>query len=309
MKIAFIFPGQGAQYPGMGKEVLQAYPQIRETLQEGDDILKRNLSKIFLEGSKEELTRTLNAQPAIYLLSVAYTRLLKSLFPRLQPSFAAGLSLGEYTALATSGIFDEALGLKIVQERARLMTEACQARPGAMAAVVGLSEQEIESLVKGSGMPHDLWAANFNAPTQAVVSGTLKGVEEGTRLACARGAKVIPLSVEGAFHSGLMQRAQERLADVIQATPFHSSSVKVAMNASGGFASGVEEMKELLIRQVTQPVRWQGCMETLEKEGTELFVEIGCGKTLSGLNRKILKVPTLSFEKPQDLDLIAKEAL
>lgn len=309
MKVAFLFPGQGAQYPGMGQEVYDAYAIVRETLEEGDDLLKRSLSKILLKGPEEELTLTYNSQPAIYILSLAYTRLLRSLFPHLKPSFAAGLSLGEYTALATSGYLEEASTLTLVEKRGRLMAEACLKHPGTMAAVLGLSQSEIEHLVKEAHLPHDLWAANFNAPGQTVLSGTFKGVERGSELAKERGAKkVIPLTVQGAFHSGLMQYAQDRLAETLRALPFNTSTIQVPMNALGGFPVSLEERKELLIRQVTESVRWQTCIEALEKEGVDFYLEIGCGKTLSSLNKRIgVKAPTLSFEKLVDLESIAKE--
>lgn len=308
-KIAFLFPGQGAQYPGMGKEVYQAYPLVRETLEEGDERLGRGLSKIILNGPEEELTLTYNSQPAIYLLSLAYSRLLKSLFPELRAHYAAGLSLGEYTALVTSGYIDELSTAALVEKRGRFMAEACQKHPGTMAAVLGLSQTEIENLVKEAALPHDLWAANFNAPGQTVLSGTLKGVERGSALAREKGAKkVIPLTVQGAFHSGLMQSAEERLADLLHTVTWRESPIQVPMNASGGFPSSLAERKELLVRQVTHPVRWQECMATLENEGIDLYIEMGCGKTLSSLNKWMkVKGRTLNFENLGDLETLSKE--
>lgn len=308
-KIAFLFPGQGAQYPGMGVDLYQAYPQVRETFEEGNDLLKRNLSKIILNGPEEELTLTYNSQPAIYLLSLAYLKVLKSLFPDLKPQFAAGLSLGEYTALTAAGILDEAKGMVLVEKRGRLMGEACQKHPGTMAAILGLSQNEVETLVNQAQLPCDLWAANFNAPGQTVLSGTLKGVERGCELARKMGAKkVIPLTVQGAFHSGLMKGIEDPFAEKVGEVPLNKSSIKVPMNASGGYFSNLDEVKELLVKQISHPVRWQENIETLEKDGVDLYLEIGCGRTLSSLNKRIgVKAPTLNFEKMEDLELIAKE--
>ena len=308
-KIAFLFPGQGAQYPGMGKSLFDAYPIVRETFEEGNDLLKRHLSKIILQGPEEELTLTYNSQPAIYLLSLAYLKVLKALFPDLQPQFCAGLSLGEYTALGASGTLPLDKGMILVEKRGRLMAEACQKHPGTMAAVLGLDQKEIEALVKEASLPHDLWAANFNAPGQTVLSGTLKGVERGSELAKQRGAKkVIPLTVQGAFHSGLMKSAEAPLEEKIEEISFQKSSIKVPMNASGHYFNSLGEMKALLVKQVTHPVRWQENIETLEKEGIDLYLEIGCGKTLSSLNKRIgVKAPTLNFEKLEDLEQLAKE--
>ena len=164
--VALLFPGQGAQYPGMGKDLYEAHAIIRETLEEGDEVLGRFLSRIMLNGPAEELTQTINSQPAIYLLSLAMTRLLRQLFPLFRHRYAAGLSLGEYTAIATSGLLDEREALRLVDRRGRLMAEACDKHPGTMAAVLGLDQKEIEALVKEAGLPNDLWAANFNSPGQ-----------------------------------------------------------------------------------------------------------------------------------------------
>lgn len=307
--IALLFPGQGAQYPGMGKDLYEAHAIIRETFEEGDEVLGRSLSKIILNGPQEELTKTINSQPAIYLLSLAMTRLLKQQLPALAPKFAAGLSLGEYTAVATSGYLNEWEALKIVETRGKLMAEACEQHPGTMAAILGLSQKEVEALVKESNLPHDLWAANFNSPGQTVISGTLKGVERGSELAREKGAKkVIPLTVHGAFHSGLMKSAQDRLEETIFAATFKEGKNPVVMNASAAIPASLDEMKRGLVLQVTHSVRWQESMEKLDQEGVDLFIEIGCGKTLSALNKRMgVKASTLTFEKLDDLELIAKE--
>lgn len=307
--IALIFPGQGSQSTGMGKALYEAYPLVKEILQEGDERLGRHLSRTMFEGPEEELTKTATSQPAIYLLSYALDRLLKSLFPQVKNKYAAGLSLGEYTALASSRMINEWEGLSLVAERGRLMEEACEKHPGTMAAILGLSQQEIEQLVKVANLPHDLWAANFNSPGQTVISGTEKGIEVGSKLAKERGAKkVIPLKVHGAFHSGLMKSAQDRLKERIDLASFEMSEVQVVMNTSGNFPQDVSEVKGLLTDQVTHSVRWQESIERLEQQGVDLYIEVGAGKTLSSLNKRIgVKSLTLSIENPSDIELIAKE--
>lgn len=308
-KIAFLFPGQGAQYVGMGRDFYESDPTVRQTFEEADDLLGRHLSKIVLSGQPEELTLTSNSQPAIYLLSIAYLRSLKQHFPFLKPSFAAGLSLGEYSALACAGILSEQAGLKLVEKRGRYMSEACDQSKGAMSAILGLSQAEVEKLVAEAKAPNDLWAANFNSPGQTVISGTLKGIEIGTELAQARGAKkVIPLQVHGAFHSGLMKPAEIKLRESVLAATFYPSEIKVVMNASGTFAASLDETREWLIKQVVSPVRWQESIQKLTEQNVDLFVEIGCGKTLSALNKRNgVLAPTLSIEKFSDLELFAKE--
>lgn len=307
--ISFLFPGQGSQSIGMGKELIAAYPILKDVLQEGDERLGRHLSKTMREGPEEELTKTATSQPAIYLLSLAYSRLLKSLFPHLKNKFAAGLSLGEYSALASAGMIDDWKGLELVAERGRLMGEACDQNPGTMAAILGLSQLDIEKMVKEANLPHDLWAANFNSPGQTVVSGTTRGIEVGAKLARERGAKkVIPLTVHGAFHSGLMRSAQQKLQDKIEAAAFVMTDVKVVMNASASFPQHADEVKKLLIAQVTEAVRWQESIEKLENEGVDLYIEVGSGKTLSSLNKRIgVKAPTFNLETPADIELLAKE--
>jgi [acyl-carrier-protein] S-malonyltransferase len=310
-KIALLFPGQGAQYAGMGKALYDAYPQVKALFERADAELKMPLSKWILEGPEEELTKTSISQPAIYLVSLAVLTCLKSRFPQLTPFYAAGLSLGEYSALAAAGAFDPWEGLKLVAARGRFMGEACESTPGAMAALLGLSQQEVESFVKEADLPNDLWAANFNAPGQTVISGTLAGVEKGTALAKEKGAKkVIPLKVHGAFHSGLMRQAQPRLKEKIDAVSFHSPEIRVVMNASADIAKNESEFKSLLVDQIILPVRWQESIERLDRDGVDLYLELGCGKTLAALNKRIgVKGMTVSIETPEDLDLLEKELI
>lgn len=302
--IAFLFPGQGAQYPGMSKDFYEHFAVARETFEEANDLLKKDLTSIVLDGPQDVLTETCNSQAGIYVASLAILRTIQKQFPDLKPAFCAGLSLGEYTAVTAAGYLSFAEGLPLVQNRGQFMNDACVKYPGTMAVVLGLDGPAVEQMVKEVNLPQDLWAANFNCPGQVVISGTLKGIAAGTEAAKAKGAKrVMPLPVHGAFHSGLMQEAEERLAEHVHHTPLRQGSAKLVMNVSGNVVSDLAEMRSLLIRQVTSPVRWEQGINIASKEGVDLFVEIGCGKALSGFNKRIgVSAPTLSVEKVADLE-------
>lgn len=308
-KIAFLFPGQGAQYAGMAKDFFENFAEARETFEEADDILKRKLSSIILQGPDPLLTETKNSQVGIYVASLAILRVIKKKIAGLKPTFCAGLSLGEYTALIAAGKISFEAGLQLVQHRGQFMNDACEDTKGTMAVILGLDGPIVEKMVKEVGMPNDLWAANFNCPGQVVISGTLAGIEAGTVAAKAKGAKrVLPLQVHGAFHSGLMRSAEERLADYVNAAPLVISDVDLVMNVTGKIAKEDKEIRSNLIKQVTHPVRWEEGIRTLGEMGTDLFIEIGCGKTLSGFNKRIgLPVPTLSVEKIEELETLANE--
>lgn len=308
--IAYLFPGQGAQYPGMGKDFFDSYPIVRSTFEEANDLLGRDLTSIVIDGPVELLTETRNSQTGIYVVSLAYLRLIQELFPELKPSMCAGLSLGEYTAATAAGYLTFSDALPLVQHRGQYMNDACEATEGTMAVVLGLSAEQVEELVKDANLPDDLWAANFNCPGQVVVSGTVKGIEAATALAKDRGAKrVLPLQVHGAFHSGLMLQAQERLAEHVAQVALHKPAAQFVMNVSGDFVKEEDKVREQLIKQVTSPVRWQQGIEAMEATGLDLYLEMGPGKTLAGFNKRIgAKAPTISIEKVEDLKKL-EEAL
>lgn len=302
MKQAFIFPGQGAQYVGMGKDFCDSFLVAKETFQEADDLLGFHLSKLIFEGPEETLTQTKNSQVAIFVTSVALLRTLQQQIPSAHPSVCAGLSLGEYTALHASGRLGFQETLRLVRERARLMNEACEKVPGTMAAVLGLDAQGIEEAVKGL---EGVWIANYNAPGQTVISGTKAGIERAALLLKERGAKrVIPLAVHGAFHSGLMQIAQDGLAPFVQAAPLGTSSIELVMNVPGNYVKAEGEIRRHLMAQVTQSVRWEQGIEAMKAAGVEHFLEIGCGKTLTGLNKKMGILSMASVEKVGDLEFV-----
>lgn len=307
-KIAFMFPGQGAQYPGMAKDFAETFAVARQTFEEADDLLGRNLSDIIFNGPETLLTETRNSQAGIYVASMAILRTINSLFPDLVPHMCAGLSLGEYTALTASGRLNFAEGLHLVHKRGQFMNDACEATKGAMAVILGLDAETVEALVKEVNLPNDLWAANFNCPGQIVISGTLKGIEAGSIAAKAKGAKrVLPLPVHGAFHSGLMQLAEDRLAPYIKEAPFNESKIELIMNVTGAPALDSKEIRHNLISQVTHAVRWEQGVRYMMKTGVDLFVELGCGKTLAGFNKRIGAAPCISVENVKDIAILEEQ--
>lgn len=307
-KIAFIFPGQGSQYPGMGKDFVETYSTARLTFEEGDEVLKRKLSEIVLKGSDTTLTETKNSQPGIYLFSMAIWRVIREIFPQ-QPYVCAGLSLGEYTALTASESLSFIDCLPLIQKRAQFMNEACEVHKGTMAAIIGLEGNAVDQIVKEVNLPKDLWVANYNCPGQVVLSGTIQGIERGIQAARLHGAKkVLPLQVSGAFHSGLMHKAEERLTEYIHQAPLKRGLSLMVMNVPGDFVSDIATMRHCLIKQVTSSVRWEQGVCAMDKAGVDLFVEIGPGKTLAGMNKRIgVKAPTYSVETVKDLEKLMEE--
>lgn len=306
-RITFLFPGQGAQVVGMGKEFYDAYPKVREAFQHAEDILGRHLIKTLFEGPDDSLNLTVNSQPALFVHSLALLEVLRNELP-VSAQNALGLSLGEYSAFVAAGILPYEETLRTVDKRGQLMGEACVKNPGTMAVVMGLDSDVVQRIVKDADLPNDLWAANFNAPGQIVISGTRKGIEKGAELLKEAGAKrVLPLSVQGAFHSGLMKSAEEALAPYIEALPVSKSDMRVVMNVTADYAKDAGSIKQNLILQVSSPVRWSESITKIDSE-TDLYIEIGSGQTLKGLNKRIgVKGITVNLEKPQDLELIQKE--
>lgn len=306
-RIAFLFPGQGAQAVGMGKDFYDTFKEARLVFEEGDDILQRHLSKTVFEGPLPLLTETRNSQTGIYVTSMSLLAVLQKQLPELRPHVVAGLSLGEYTAFTAGGKLSFKQCLPLVQTRADLMNEACETTKGTMAAVFGLSSDVVDEVVKALDLPQDLWVANYNCPGQTVISGTLKGVEKGIEALKAKGARrVIALQVHGAFHSGLMHSAKEKLREKILPLAFEDSSSEIVMNVPGESVRDKNAMRTFLIEQVTSPVKWEQSIRSM-KESVDLYVEIGCGKVLQGLNRQMgVLAPTVTINKVEDLEELVK---
>lgn len=310
-KIALLFPGQGAQYVGMGKDFYTQFAQARHLFEEADDILSHKLTDTIFNATEAELTQTKNSQPAIFVVSLAILKVLESLFGNFAPKACAGLSLGEYCALVASGYATFQEALVIVQKRGLFMHQACEEIPGTMAVVLGLDDNTVESLVASCNLPNDLWTANFNCPGQVVISGTKKGIEAATPVLLENGAKrVLPLQVHGAFHSGLMQPAKEKLKPFIDACHLTKGQVKLAMNTPGDFVEEIDQVKNFLVNQVTSPVRWHRAVRAIDTSGVDLFCEVGCGKTLAGMNKRLgLQAPTISIETVGDIQTLEKALL
>lgn len=285
MSYALLFPGQGAQAVGMGKELAEAFPQSKKIFEQADALLESSLSRLCWEGPAEELTRTEWCQPALYVTSLAALAALEAQGAKpLAPKAAAGLSLGEYTALAAAGVFSFEDGLRLVHLRGQAMEEAARAQAGTMASVLGLELPDLESLCVGTGAQ----VANINSPGQLVISGPTQAVQAVAERAKAKGAKrVIPLEVGGAFHSQLMAPAGDRLKAAAASVVIRAPRFPVASNVTGAFHEGPDLVCQRLVEQLTRPVQWIACMQTLIQSGITLFIEMGSGSVLKGLAKKI----------------------
>ncbi|MDX8431524.1 MAG: ACP S-malonyltransferase [Candidatus Algichlamydia australiensis] len=303
-KIAFIFPGQGAQYPGMGRDFYHQFPEVKEMVDRADEILGYSLSEMIFEGSSEDLKQTRYSQPAIFITSLAILKVIQDKFPVLVPSYTLGLSLGEYTAMVAAGILPFEEGLKLVQARADAMQKASEATPGTMAAVLGLDPDLVEEVLEKMRPDNAIWIANLNCPSQVVIAGTKEAVEAANEPLIEKGAKrVVPLNVSGAFHTPLMQPAAEELGQKVESVTLHQSETRLLMNAAGDFVEDLDEMRKLLLEQVMQPVLWEKSIHAVMEQGIDLFLEVGPGKTLCGMLRKINReLNTLNVENIEDLD-------
>lgn len=284
-RVAFMFPGQGSQKVGMGKEFYDNYSSVKELFQKADQVLNKNLTEIMFTGPQELLTETENAQPALLLSSIAiHTLLLKE---EIQPVMTVGHSLGEYSALVASGSIPLAKALPLVATRGKLMEEAFPKGQGTMAAVLGLSEAEInKALQKITDEIVDL--ANLNCPGQIVISGSKAGIEQASVLLKEHGAKrVLPLSVSGPFHSRLMKSANGKFAKYLDEVEINDASVPVYANVSALPVKESDAIKDLLIKQLYSPVRFEESIRHMIDQGVDAFVEVGNGKVLSGLLKKI----------------------
>ncbi len=285
---AYVFPGQGAQYPGMGKDLYERYPQARALFDEADSILGYALTRVMFEGSEEELKETKVTQPAIFVHSLAMVSLLGDAF---RPDAVAGHSLGEFTALVANKTLSFGDGLRLVYQRAMAMQKACELVPSTMAAIIGLDDSIIEEVC--DDIDDIVVPANYNCPGQVVISGTETGIFKAMEELQKRGAKrTVKLQVGGAFHSPLMEPAREELAGAIENTAFANPLCPVYQNVTATPVTDPAEIKKNLVAQLTSPVRWTQSVQRMIADGIDTFTEAGPGKVLQGLIRKIDRTVT-----------------
>ncbi|HEV3468842.1 MAG TPA: ACP S-malonyltransferase [Pyrinomonadaceae bacterium] len=287
MPLAYIFPGQGSQSPGMGRELAESFPAARAVFEEADEALGFRLSELCFNGPAEDLQLTENTQPAILAVSVAALRAMESEgFPR--PDFVAGHSLGEYSALVAAGALSLGDAVRTVRRRGRYMQEAVPVGEGAMAAVLGAELEAVRAACEEARREGEVCSpANINSPGQVVIAGSAAAVERAVPLLKERGAKrAVPLKVSAPFHCALMLPAQERLAADLAGVEFKDLAVPLVTNVDAASVDTGARARESLVRQVSQPVRWRESVELLAREGVETFVEVGPGKVLSGLVRQ-----------------------
>ncbi len=287
--VAFVFPGQGSQYPGMGKDLADNFPIARQVFEEASDALGLDMAALCFRGSEEELKLTANTQPAILTHSIASLRVVRE-ETGLKPSFAAGHSLGEYSALVCAGAFSFADAVRTVRLRGTFMQEAVPVGKGAMAAVLGLQRDEVEEVCREAAQGEIVSPANFNSPGQVVIAGHAIAVDRAIDIAKSRGAKrALPLPVSAPFHCSLMAPAGERLRGVLEKLAISPMEIPVVTNVEALPNEQADRVRDLLVRQVSAPVRWDESVEKMAALGAERFVEIGPGKVLSGLIKRIVK--------------------
>lgn len=307
MTLALLFPGQGSQQSGMGRDLARATPTARKVFEEADEILGFGLSDLMWHGPQEELTETRNAQPAILVHSVAVHRVLEE---HLGPvAFAAGHSLGEFSAHVAAGSLAFSDALRAVRLRGELMFQAGEARPGTMAAILGLPDDEVEGVCRrvegGICVP-----ANFNSEGQVVVSGDRAGVDEAMKRASEAGARrVVELNVSGAFHSPLMEPAVRGLQERLEETPFADPRIPVVSNVTAEPVRTGSQARDLLVRQLTSPVRWAASVGTMVEQGADRFLELGSGTVLCGLNRRnARRLPCTAIGTPEEVEAFMEAA-
>ncbi|WP_336065583.1 ACP S-malonyltransferase [Nitratireductor rhodophyticola] len=306
MSIAFTFPGQGSQAVGMGRDLADAFPEARDVFQEVDDALSQKLSKVMWEGPEDELTLTANAQPALMAVSIAAMRVMEKggLSLKDRVSYVAGHSLGEYSALCAAGTFSLADTARLLRIRGNAMQAAVPVGEGAMAAIIGLEAADVEAVCSAAGKEGVCQIANDNGGGQLVISGARSAVEEAAKLASEKGAKrAIMLPVSAPFHSALMQPAAEAMREALADVRKHAPAVPVVANVTVSPLSDPEEIAERLVEQVTGRVRWRETVGWFGENGVETLYEIGSGKVLSGLARRINRdLAAVPVNTPADIE-------
>ena len=280
---AYVFPGQGAQFVGMGKDLYENHSQAKELFEKANEILGFRITDLMFNGTDEDLKQTKVTQPAIFLHSVIMAKMLGESF---QPAMTAGHSLGEISALVACNVLSFEDGLKLVQKRANAMQKACEAEPSTMAAILGLEDEIVEEVC--DGIDEIVVPANYNSPGQLVISGSFKGIDRAVEALSAKGAKrALKLAVGGAFHSPLMEPARKELADAINSTTFNKPICPVYQNVNAEANTDPEQIKVNLIAQLTAPVRWTQTMKNMIANGAQTFIEVGPGSVLQGLVKKV----------------------
>lgn len=294
VKVAYLFPGQGSQKAGMGRDLYEHFDSSRAIFDEADRVLGFSLSKLCFEGPEDDLCQTINAQPALVTVSYACLKAAQEVGADRMPYpvFVAGHSLGEYTALAAAGVLAFGDTVLLARERGRLMHEAGQLNPGTMAAIIGLDETSVAEICRETGT----YIANINCPGQIAISGAKENMAQAVALAEAKKVRAIPLQVSGAFHTPLMQSAAQGIGQAISQFSFNKPDVPVVANTSAEPLTDAVQVKSELLRQLTQSVQWQKSIEYMAKNGVSTFIEIGPGKVLTGLVKRIDKnVKTLNM--------------
>lgn len=287
-KIAFIFPGQGSQYIGMGRDIFDNYPEAQRIFEEADQVLGRCISSLCFQGPEDQLKDTRNSQPSILTTSVAVHKVLE--LEGIKPDFAAGHSLGEYSALVAAGAISFAEALRLINRRGQLMAEADPLQQGTMAAVIGLEREILNDCLRSVNEEQagPVEAANYNSPGQIVVSGAKNGIEKLKALVAEKGGRFIPLQVSGAFHSTFMKKAADTFQDDLQKASWRELTVPVVANVTARPVT-TPELVGSLYRQLYSPVQWEDSLQFMAGQGVQTYVEVGPGKVLSGLVKKTIK--------------------